>query len=75
VALECGVMDKNDGNGNALELITCQRVELGLRESRNVSMESFKSKTDPANYGTRVDMLTDPCIHTTCNLHRSVSLR
>jgi hypothetical protein len=63
VALECGVMDKNDGNRNAIELITCQRVELGLREY--ISMESFKSKTDPANYGTRVDMLTDPCIRTT----------
>ncbi len=62
MALECGVMDKNDGNGSALELITSQRVELGLRESRSVSMESFKSKTDTANYGTRVDMLTSPCI-------------
>lgn len=63
MALECGVMDKKNGNGNALELITCQRVELGLREY--VSMGSFKSKSDPANYGTRVDMLTDPCIGTT----------
>jgi hypothetical protein len=33
VVLECGAMDKNDGNGSALELITGQRVELlGLGE-------------------------------------------
>jgi hypothetical protein len=51
-ALECGAMDKNDGRGSALELI---RVELGLRESRNVSVESSKSKpTEP----TRVQGLT-----------------
>jgi hypothetical protein len=43
VVLECGVVDKNDGNGSAPGLITGQRVELGLREFRNVSMESFKS--------------------------------
>jgi hypothetical protein len=69
VAFGCGVMDKNDGIGNALELITCQRVELGLREFRDVSMESFKSKSYPANYGTRVDMLTDPCIRSPLALY------
>jgi len=30
VVIECGAMDKVDGNGCALELITGQRVELGL---------------------------------------------
>lgn len=56
MVLECGAMDKNDGNGSALELITSQRVELGLREPRNVSMERAL-KVKPSQ-PTRVQGLT-----------------